>query len=273
MLEAYLDESGIHDGALICVISGYFADQGTWRKFEEAWRSMLHDFNVPLKEFHFKDLYPHRRGWFQKHWTGDHLALREAAADIVASHPEISPISVGVIVNDFKYFSDSERRYFTGGTLRETGIVKGAASPNKPYFLPFQLCLIRVCEYAPVDSKAHFFFGIDRLFRGYASELFAQIANSPRRGEGYEWKDRLGMPGYPKAKETPQLQAADMLANLTYHHMLDAEKLLGILAPGLLLEKCISNRRSDYDFIFYKRSNLATALDLAEEMWGTRPIA
>jgi hypothetical protein len=128
-----------------------------------------------------------------------------------------------------------------------------------------------VCEYAPVGGKAHFFFGLDRLFYGYASVLFEQIASSPRRGEGYEWKERLGTLTYPKAKETPQVQIPDVLANLTYHHMLDAGKLFGTVAPSPLLAKCISNRRTEYDFIFYTKDNFATALDLAQELFGTRP--
>jgi hypothetical protein len=123
--------------------------------------------------------------------------------------------------------------------------VEGSASPNKAYFLPFQNAIIRVCEYAPVGGKAHFFFGLDRLFYGYASVLFEQIASSPRRGEGYEWKERLGTLTYPKAKETPQVQIPDVLANLTYHHMLDAGKLLGTVAPSPLLAKWISNRKTD----------------------------
>jgi hypothetical protein len=32
MLEAYLDESGIHDGAPVCIVAGYFGDQSQMKK-------------------------------------------------------------------------------------------------------------------------------------------------------------------------------------------------------------------------------------------------
>ena len=178
----------------------------------------------------------------------------------------------GILVKDFTSFAEHERRYFTGATMKPSGRVKGPASPNKPYFVPFQHCIIRVCNYAPDGGKAHFFFGLDRLFYGYASVLFEQMANSPRRGKDFEWKERLGDPSYPKARETPQLQAADLLANLNYHHMVDSGKLLGWLAPSELLSKCISNKIADEDFFFSTKSNLGKSLELTEQLAGTRPL-
>jgi hypothetical protein len=273
MIDAYLDESGIHAGALVCVVAGYFGGRGKWKKFEADWIRLLKRFDVPLAEFHAKDLFPEQRGWFKHHWRGSHPAFLEAIGDTIAAHPKIAPLSVGIFVEGFESFSLDERKYFTGGTLKPNGQMQGSASPNKPYFVPFQHVITRICEYSPVGGKAHFFFGLDRLFYGYASVLFEQMANSPRRGKGFEWKDRLGNPTYPLAKETPQLQAADFLANLTYHHMIDAGKLLGVAAPSPLLAKCIANRRSNDDFFFHTRENLAKSLDLAEEVFGVRPLS
>jgi hypothetical protein len=36
MIDAYLDESGIHDGAEVCLIAGYFGGRVQWRKFSKA---------------------------------------------------------------------------------------------------------------------------------------------------------------------------------------------------------------------------------------------
>src|SRR5271165_431549 len=68
MLDAYLDESGIHDGAAICAIAGYFGGRGQWRKFESDWKCLLHNFGVPMGKFHAKDLFPQPRGFFLHHW-------------------------------------------------------------------------------------------------------------------------------------------------------------------------------------------------------------
>ena len=56
MIEAYLDESGIHGGAKICVIAGYFGGPGKMRKLEKAWKRALADFSfsdegLPRKGF------------------------------------------------------------------------------------------------------------------------------------------------------------------------------------------------------------------------------
>jgi hypothetical protein len=52
MLQAYLDESGIHEGASIFAIAGYFGGPGQWRKFEILWQETLTKFGIPLDGFH-----------------------------------------------------------------------------------------------------------------------------------------------------------------------------------------------------------------------------
>jgi hypothetical protein len=263
-IEGFLDESGIHDGSLMCAVAGYFGGPGKWKRFELDWRRMLKQFGVPLEEFHAKDLFPKAAGWFKHHWSGDHAEFLNAIAGTIASHPKITPMSVGIVVNDFNSFPIEARRYFTGATLRNGKVIDDGC-PSKWYFCPFQWCVVRICEYAPVGGKAHFFFGIDRPFYGYASKLFEQMENGPRRGKVDNWKDRLGTPFAPRAKETPQLQAADFLANLTYHHMLDAGDRLGTIEPPPLLAKCIENRRTIQDFFFMTKANLQDSWSKAVE--------
>lgn len=267
MLDAYLDESGIHDGAAVCVIAGYFGGPGKWRKFAIDWRNILADFKVPMGEFHAKDLFPIAKGWFRHHWKGDHPAFLNAIADTIAKHPKITPVAAGVVIDDFNSFSLDHRRYFTGGTMRDGEII-ASGCPSKPYFVLFQRCVIEICDYAPVGGRAHFFFGIDRTFHGYASKLFEEMANGPRRGRGYEWKERLGGMTSPFAKETPQLQAADFLAHLTYQHMLDAGNALGTVPASPLLAKCLSNKRRDEDLFFMTKENLQASLDMAARLFG-----
>ena len=37
-LDALFDESGIHDGAKLCVIAGFIGTAKQWARFEELWR-------------------------------------------------------------------------------------------------------------------------------------------------------------------------------------------------------------------------------------------
>lgn len=204
MIDAYLDESGIHDGAEVCVVAGYFAGRGQWRKFEKAWRKAFADFGMPIEEFHAKDLL--------KKDDPKYRTFTESLGQVIAAFaPKIHPISAAIIIKDFYLFSLDDRKFMTGATLRNNRLVR-SGSPDKPYYIPFQHCLKRVTEYAPVGGKAHFFFGLGHTFSGYARELFEQAKadpNSPRR-------ERLGTIDFPEAKETPQLQAADFLVHLTY---------------------------------------------------------
>jgi hypothetical protein len=71
MIEAYLDESGVHGTAPICVIAGYFGGARQWAELEAAWRRILNDASVPLEEFHALD-FVKTGGWpcFRRvlHW-------------------------------------------------------------------------------------------------------------------------------------------------------------------------------------------------------------
>ena len=44
MLQAYLDESGIHEGAHVCIVGGYFGGPGQWSKFGAEWKRVLEDY-------------------------------------------------------------------------------------------------------------------------------------------------------------------------------------------------------------------------------------
>jgi hypothetical protein len=262
MIEAYLDESGIHDGAAVCVIAGYFGGEGKWKKFEADWNGLLADFSIPAERFHAKNLFPERKGWFLDHWSGQHQSLLDGIGFTIAKHEKIHPVSAGIIVDDFNSLPLDERRYLTGATIRN-GKPISSGSPNKPYFVPFQHVVIQVCDYASVGGKAQFFFGLDRNFFGYARDIFEQIkvsdVQSAESGP-WAWKQRLGDPSFPLAKETPQLQIADFLSHLTYHHMLSAGERVGMVPPSPLLERCIQNRRSNEDFYFSNKQNLEAAL-------------
>jgi hypothetical protein len=264
MLHAYLDESGIHDGAAACVIAGYFGGSGQWRKFEADWRNMLAAFNVPMDEFHAKDIFPKAKGFFHpSKCRGDHQVFLRAIGEIVARHKKIYPVSAAIIVDDFNSFSLDERRYMTGATFR-SGKLVNSGCPGKPYFVPFQHAVITICNYAAVGGQAHFFFGLDQQFARYAIEIFKQIKasdlQSPDGFGEFAWKQRLGEAFTPLAKQTPQLQIADFLTNVTYHHILDAGDQLGKLQPSPLLQKCIQNQRSRDDFFFSNEDNLRASL-------------
>jgi hypothetical protein len=247
MIDAYLDESGIHAGAAVCVIAGYFGGVGQWKKFELLWRRTLNDAGFAPDEFHAKDWVKNKAKYGS--------ALSALARTITAY--KIYPVSVGVVVDDFNSFTLEERRFLTGATLMLNGKLKGSGSPNRPYFLPFHHVIKTVASYAPVGGKANFFFGIDRQFYGHAANLFDGLLKDPIA----PYRDRIGTVSAPLAKDNPQLQAADLLAHLTYLDMQekvatgDWNKLL----PELL-RLCLGRARMRDDFVYFNKPSIDLTL-------------
>ena len=159
MIDAYLDESGIHEGAKVCVIAGYFGGPGQMKRFEKPWKQTLDHYSFPMREFHAKDLVK----------CPKHKPMLESLAKVIGEQPKVYPVAFGLVVNDFYSFSLAERRFLTGATIgNESGKLLTSGCPSKPYFCPFQSILKIVTGYAPVGGKAHFSFGLGRPFAEYA---------------------------------------------------------------------------------------------------------
>lgn len=103
MIQAYLDESGIHDKAKVCVIGGYFAGQSRWKKFESDWLKLLNKFKVPMDKFHAKNIVPTiKKGTYFENWSAaTHRSFLQTIAETIASHDRIRPITAGIVVEDF----------------------------------------------------------------------------------------------------------------------------------------------------------------------------
>src|SRR5258705_13747513 len=99
MIDAYLDESGIHEGAEVCLIAGYFGGRGQWRKFGKAWEQLLNNFKVPLNEFHAQNLVK-RTNFFYGWSSTESKELQVALAQTIAQF-KIYPVAQGVLVKDF----------------------------------------------------------------------------------------------------------------------------------------------------------------------------
>ncbi len=258
MIEAYFDESGIHDQAAVCVIAGYWGIASQWRWFETKWRSVLEEFNFPLKDFHATDLIGSRR----------HEPMLEKLAAAISKY-HVYPVSVSLIVDDFNSFSEKQRRWMTGATLNTAGKLITSGAPTKPYFVPFQLCLRKITDYAQPGRKAHFFFGIDKPMSKYARVLFKQIKTD--RGYAQEWpsKSRLGDPAFPLASETPQLQAADLLVHLTYKHILERHAANDWrVEPSGLLRTCLKNMKAQADHVFQNQDCLQQQMERTYQRFG-----
>jgi len=80
----------------------------------------------------------------------------------------------------------------------------------------------------------HFFVGIDRKFHEYASDLYNYILIDERLPESL--RGQLGTLSNPLSKDTPGIQAADLLAYRMYRASLDALSKPNYEPPALLMK-------------------------------------
>lgn len=261
MIDAYLDESGIHDGAQICVIAGYFGGKGQMRKLDAAWKATLRDFDFPMADFHAKS-------WVK---LPEHLPMLRELARVIGQQRKVHPVSYGIIVDDFYSFTLAQRRFLTGATLHpRTHKLTSNGCPTKPYFVPFQNIVRLIADYAPVGGKAHFNFGLNEPFAKSALALFKQIIKQsklePRPWSTWKSVDRLGTPLFPLASETAPLQAADLLVHLTYLHMNEWKANKKIVKQSPFLTECLQNSRSNEDHSYQNRKCLQRILEQSRQI-------
>ena len=208
-----LHESGIQDGAPICLIGGYFGGPGQWRKVGIAWQTILNRHKV--EEFHAKQFWAfadkgERVGPY-KEWSESkaHHFLDELIA-VIDGH-KIHPVSTVLVVDAFNRLTHNERRFLTGGALRDGKFVTSGCA-SKPYFLPFQTVVLDLARHASIGGKAHFAFDLNKQFKGYALELFALVKGLT----ALPFHNRIGEISFPTGLEAVQLQTANLLCYLNY---------------------------------------------------------
>jgi hypothetical protein len=150
----------------------------------------------------------------------------------------------------------NERRFLTGATLTPAGRLKESGSPNRPYFTPFQPIMKRVLSYVPA-GKGHFFFGLDRPFSEYATGLYATLKGN----DSHPYQERFEGIAFPLAKETPALQAADLLVYLTYSHMFERLKARNwYINPPQVVKLLHQNLRNREDLCYQDETCLRDTL-------------
>jgi hypothetical protein len=270
-IDAYLDESGIHGNAKVCMIAGYWGGPGQMRRLDRAWRDALAKFGFPMKDFHAKDLIKKR----------DARSMLEALARVAGEQRKVYPVAYGIVVDDFNSFSLDERRFMTGATLmQKSAKLVTSGCPSKPYFAPFQNILKIVTDAAPVGGKAHFYFGLGRSFAEYARVMFKQIKeDEPIKKAVSTWRsrDRLGDARFPLAEETAPLQAADLLVHSLYIHMQEriakGESGDFTKSPTGLARLCVANAFSGSDLVYQNKECLQKMIDQAKSLCPTWIVA
>lgn len=263
MVEAYMDESGIHDGAHVCVIAGYWGSKKNWIRFEKRWREILNAANEPpLKEFHSTDFWHEddsRKGVFAK-WSDAKADkfIHDLITCIVDA--KIIPTDATLVVSEWNKLNLDERRFLTGGHYHPTE-KKWATfgAPNRTYFLPFQFAVVNPALACSPGLHVHYTFDLHKQFKNYASDLFELL----KLDKTLEWAHRLGSLTMESSEAAPGLQAADLLAYRSYKHAkvrIAKDRPMHLNELPLLLRGLLTNIKSFQDFPFFDADGLNKAL-------------
>jgi len=243
------DESGIHDGASICVLSGYIGSLKQWCWFEDAWDEVLDKYDV--LDFHSKEFFAviegKRVGHYYRRskrnerlnysdWSDEQTAkFLDELLDIIDSR-NVSPVGASVEVPAFWALSYGERRFVTGGHFHgEKFITSGA--PTKPYFLMFDHCLVDSANKTKEGKRIVFVFDQQKQYESRAIEQFGEsvrLLDKPMAEKfgGVMFQPRIDAPG---------LQAADLYTHCWHRYQTDRKTVgeLRLRALDVLTKKAI----------------------------------
>jgi hypothetical protein len=254
MLEAYLDESGIHDQAKVCVVAGFYGRQAAWRRFERQWNTGLKNHPELKDGFHAKVFFGRSNGKRvgpYKDWSDEKAQQFLNYLLKCIRDNWIFPIGFGIVVEDFMQLPLKSRQWLTGARFRVgDGEYLSGGCPRKSYYLPFQFCVLGAGQIsgAPEHDKIQCFAGLDRTFSGYATELYKFCATDPRIPESL--RSRLGGISYPLSKDTPGIQVADLLAYCMYQHSAELVKDGQKPTPELLRKLCKRAKKKQHFTLF-----------------------
>jgi hypothetical protein len=263
MVEAYMDESGIHDGAHVCVVAGYWGSEKRWIRFENQWSEILRTADEPtLKEFHSTDFWysdGRRKGVFAK-WTDRKAdAFINDLADCIVD-AKIIPTDATLVVDEWNKLNADERRFLTGGhyhPIEQKWATFGA--PNKTYFLPFQFAIMNPALACSPGLHVHYTFDLHKQFKNHASDLFALL----KLDTASAWTHRLGSLTMESSEVALGLQAADLFAYQSYKYAknrIEHGKPIRIKDLPLLLRRLLTNMKDEHDFPFFDKHGIEQCL-------------
>jgi len=258
LFKAYVDESGIHAGSTVCIVAGFVATLDCCRHLEAEWKRLLHRRSVAY--FHAKEFAATGgvfRGWDD---SRKHRFISDAYLTINTAMALTPGTVIGAAIptSDFFAMTIDQRRWFTGGTVRANGKWRESGSPKKPYFLPFQQCVMDA--FLAADGKhIHFIFDQQKDFESTAKKLFGVI-----KSQHPDLGGRFGDIVYSSKLRAVPLQIADFIAYESYQFLVGRR-------PGMLAR----DRTMTSVLPIFQGNNISTTIhgrDLSR-MLSEQPIA
>lgn len=197
MLQAYLDDSGTHDGSPVVVVGGLIGLEKDWRNLEEQWLTKLAaplPNKRPLKSFHLGPCVQ-RRGEFEDYSFAESEALRHDFRQIILGS-NLYQLSLAIPKTDWDELIVPPYRNFLG-TAEEACFFQ---------FIEKSIELVRKFKTQKLQIAYVYDLGRESEHLARVARLFKESA-SRSEFHSFEWG---------KVGDMPRLQAADMIATESY---------------------------------------------------------
>lgn len=206
-ITAYFDESYDREQSHMFALAGWAAWDVEWELFDPAWRAVLADYGVP--DLHMRD-YESMWGDFKGWESARKVRFLSALIDTFeasAAPPSTGPIGFwsALPLKDYE-------RLIGGRPLKWE---------DDPAFLCFLHCIHRLLPFTqgtPDEVKIEFVFDWNPKLEQRTRAIFSQLRLVPDLAEFHH---RLGDVRFASRRDTPPLQAADLLAYECYKHVVN----------------------------------------------------
>lgn len=133
----------------------------------------------------------------------------------------ITTIGAAIDVAAFRSYSEDERRALTGA-IQVDGKWRLTGAPSRPYYVPFQWSILKGASLVKrSDWKANFIFDQQKVFAGYALQMYRHISGDP---ENCDVTPQLGRAIFMSRFDALPLQAADLVAHVWYQLLVKGRK-------------------------------------------------
>ncbi len=268
MLKGYFDESGIHSGSPMCVVTGFVLPARHCSALSRTWQDdVLFKHRIPF--FHAKDFAKRSgpfRGWDDRRCGK--FSIDALAAINAAFQTDDTIIGAAINASDFSSLSVDERLWLTGGQFvlsEQSGTRKWRkqGAPSKPYFVVFRQAVLDAVKftqdkdvggrYLGTGEMVHFVFDQQREYESSARAIFNVLKRSRLSVRG-----RIGDVVFTSKLRAIPLQVADFMAYESFcylcHRELHGEERLSQNAKRLL------ERRWSQRLVYIDRRELARLL-------------
>lgn len=191
---AYFDESGVHQGASVCVVAGFLADDQLWTELSSQWKTALDGFE--LTSFHAVDCEQGQGEFLGKRTEPIRKFIHIEFARLIAKlQPTI--VASAFVIEDWNNTAPEElQKRFPSA-----------------YMFCFEFCMQKLSNWSKAIAgrgKVNVVFAEQNQYESKALEMFGHYERNSHFGPG------LGTARFQPMRNCPALQAADLLCYETY---------------------------------------------------------